>query len=235
MPPLDLPVTLFLAVPEPAVQPLAQRLADSAGPPPAGSAAIHVSGALPLGVLEPAREAGWAVGSFHPLRPFPRTLPPAALAGIHYAVDASTPELLQQLEDLARRLGGTPRRVPDAERTLYHAAAVLGANYVVALSGQAAAALVAAGWPREEALAALAPLMRGAVDDVADQGLPAALTGPIRRGDAATVRAHLAGLEQATPKLARVYRIVGLAALDLAREAGLDEESAARIEEALTG
>lgn len=172
----------------------------------------------------------------HPLRPFPRVLPADAFAGIYFAVDATTEPLLARLEELARRLGGIPRRVPDGERILYHAGAVLGANYLVALAGQAVAALEQAGWPPEEALAALLPLMRGALDDLGEQGLPSALTGPIRRGDATTVRRQAAALaETSAPNLARVYRIVGLAALELARRAGLDEEAAARIEEALTG
>ena len=229
------PVTMILAVPEPAVPDLAATLAGGSRPP-SSSAVVHVSGALQLAALEPARAAGWEVGSMHPLRPFPRQLPPSALGGITFAVDASTPELLNRLEDLARRLGGTPRRVPDAERTRYHAAAVLGANYTVALAGEAARILQEAGWTRDEAVAALVPLMRGAVDDLAAIGLPRALTGPIRRGDAATVRAHIAELERSqTASLARVYRILGFAALELARESGLNEEAAARIQEALTG
>ena len=121
----------------------------------------------------------------------------------------------------------------DPERPLYHAAAVLGSNYAVALAAEAANALEQIGWTRGEALSALLPLLRGAVDSLAADGLPAALTGPIRRGDAAAVREHL----QALDGIARVLvcRILGLTAFRVARGAGLDEEAARRIQEALTG
>lgn len=224
------PTLLFLALPDQALPAAARALAG--GSPPAGSAAVHLSGALGLDVLAPAGAAGWTTGSFHPLRPFAGAVPPAGWAGVLVAVDASTAELQARLEELARRLGGRPRRVPAEERTLYHAAAVTGSNYVVALAALAAGILESAGWTRGEALEALLPLLRGAVESLEAEGLPAALTGPVRRGDVETVERQLAVLEG---RPAAVYRILGLVALDLAREAGLEPEAARRIEEALTG
>jgi predicted short-subunit dehydrogenase-like oxidoreductase (DUF2520 family) len=215
-------------VPDPAVAEVAAALPPAAS----GSAAVHLSGALGLTPLRAARQRGWRAGSLHPLQSFAAERDPDAFRGIAIAVDASDPELLSTLEDLALALGGTPHHVADAARARYHAAAVLASNYVVALVAVAADLLVEVGWGREAATAALAPLVRGVADNLAIEGLPAALTGPIARGDAETVRWHLAGLAD---RHARVYRIVGLAALDLAREAGLDEQAARRIEEALTG
>ena len=221
---------MVLAVPESAVPEMAQRLPADPAP---GSATVHTSGLLPLTSLDAARGRGWAVGAFHPLLPFPSAQPPAAFHGVTFGVDASTPELLAALEAVARQLGGHARRVTDAQRPLYHAAAVLASNYVVALAAEAARVLEAAGWTPAEALAALLPLLRGAVESLRAEGLPAALTGPIRRGDAAAVEAHLDALSGISR--ARVYRILGSAALQIAREAGLDDEAARRIQEALTG
>lgn len=217
-------------MPDAAVAEAAERLPADPAP---HSAVVHTSGLLPLRALAGAGDRGWAVGGFHPLRPFPAPQPPPALHGVTFGVDASTPELLDELMALAARLGGRARRVTDAARPLYHAAAVLGSNYVVALAAEAADALEQVGWSRGEAVTALLPLLRGAVDSLEQDGLPAALTGPIRRGDAAAVRAHLAALERIAH--ASVYRILGSAALQLARDAGLDEEAARRIQEALTG
>lgn len=219
---------VVLAVPDRVVGQVASALPAAAG----GSAAVHVSGALGLAALEPARRRGWQTGSFHPLLSFASRRAPEALAGITIAVDASSAELLAGLEDLARGLGATPRRVPDEARAVYHAAAVLASNYVVALAGVAAELLTEAGWTRAAAVEALAPLVSGVAEDLRAESLPAALTGPIARGDVETVRRHLAALAD---RPARVYRIVGQAALQLAREAGLDEEAARRIDEALTG
>lgn len=217
-------------MPDATIAELAARLPAD---PPAGSAVAHTSGALTLDALGAARGRGWQVGAFHPLRPFPGWQPQSAFRGITIAVDASSPELLSRLEGLARDLGATPHRVDDADRAVYHAAAVMGSNYLVALTAEAVALLEQIGWSRADSLAAISALMRASFDGVESEGLPGALTGPIRRGDAATVRRHLEALDGTSH--ARVYRILGLAALRLAREGGLDEEAARQIEEALTG
>jgi predicted short-subunit dehydrogenase-like oxidoreductase (DUF2520 family) len=225
---------IFLAVPDPAIANLAAELAEL--PLPEGSAVIHLSGALGLAPLKPVAEAGRDVGSLHPLQSFPVEREPEAFRGALVAVDASSPRLLGELMRLARALGARPRRVPPEERTLYHAAAVLASNYLVALSAQAAEVLGRAGWSREDALAALLPLMRGVTENLAVAGLPDALIGPIRRGDPETVARQLSELKATGGGIpVEVYRILGSAALELAREAGLEEETARRIEEALTG
>ena len=221
---------MLLAVPDTAVPETAARLPDHPAP---GSAAVHTSGLLPLTALASAQAAGWEAGAFHPLRPFPGPQPPEAFHGITFGVDASTPALLEHLRTLAARLGGVARSVSDAQRPLYHAAAVLGSNDVVALAAAASETLEQIGWSRPDALAALLPLLRGAVESLAADGLPAALTGPVRRGDVQAVRAHLLALRGSAREVA--YRILGLAALRLAREAGLNEEAAEQIQEALTG
>jgi predicted short-subunit dehydrogenase-like oxidoreductase (DUF2520 family) len=225
---------VFLAVPDPAVRALASELGAARLPDPAAIAVVHLSGALGLEALSGAAEAGHPVGSFHPLQSFPQPRPPDAFRGSLVAVDASTSELLEALAALAVRLGATPRRVPDEHRRLYHAAAVVASNYLVALTAQAAAILERCGWNRQEALAALLPLERGVLANLESQGLPEALIGPIRRGDPETVAGHLAALDQAGGLPAEVYRILGMAALELAQEAGLEVDAAEQIRAALT-
>lgn len=225
---------LFLAVPDPQVRFVAADLA--ALPLPEGAAVVHLSGALGLDVLQPIRDGGWEAGSFHPLQSFPVVRPPEAFRGSVVAIDATTPELLDELSALAGRLGARPLRVTDDQRTRYHTAAVLASNYLVALTGEAAALLESVGWTREEALAALLPLQRGVLENLGREGLPDALIGPIRRGDHETVTRQLGALRAAGLESSfQTYRILGYAALRLAREAGLDEEAAKRIELALTG
>ncbi|HEX6347949.1 MAG TPA: DUF2520 domain-containing protein [Candidatus Dormibacteraeota bacterium] len=217
-------------MPDPAIASLAAELAEL--PLPEGAAVIHLSGALSLAPLQPIAEAG----SFHPLQSFPVVREPDAFKGALIAVDATTPRLLGELTRLARSLGARPRRVPPEQRTLYHAAAVLASNYVVALAAQGVDVLGRAGWTRAEALEALLPLMRGVLENLERAGLPDALIGPIRRGDPDTVSRQVKELGATGGGIPlQAYRILGAAALELAREAGLDEESARRIEEALTG
>jgi predicted short-subunit dehydrogenase-like oxidoreductase (DUF2520 family) len=228
---------VVLAVPDGAISELAATLA--AARLPTELAFAHVSGGQGLTALAPLARRGHQVGSLHPLQPFPAERPPSAFAGILIAVDASAPELLGRLEALARRVGGRPRRVRERERAAYHAAAVLAANDLVALAAQSSLAFQAAGWSPGDALSAVLSLMDGALSTLAAVGIPQALSGPVRRGDAETIARHVAALAAITVSGARaqpveVYRLLGLAATDLAVACGLDAPAARRVERALT-
>jgi len=216
---------VFLAVPDAVIGEVAARVAAS-DPAPAVSF-VHLSGALALDVLAPLR--GHAVGSFHPLQSFPFPREPDAFRGITIAVDASTPALLRKLQRLARGLGARPRKVAADERVLYHAAAVHASNFVLATFGEGVRQLTRIGWSEQDATKALLPLLDGVVANIRRKGVSRALTGPIRRGDADTVRRHLEALDR--PDL---YRILGSIALEIAREAGLDPAAAERVRRALT-
>lgn len=232
---------VFLAVPDDAVPAMAASVAAAASDVPACVAFVHLSGALPLGVLGPLRSTH-PVGSFHPLQSFPEPRPPDAFRGSVVAVDASTRALQRRLASLARSLGARPRTVQDEHRALYHAAGVLASNYVDALFGAAVRLLGAAGWSEKEAVAALLPLTEGALTSLRKRGPVAALTGPVRRGDVTTVERHLAALAEldrsaAAPRrtrLADLYRILGVIALEIAEEAGLGPAAAERMHRALT-
>ena len=219
-------------MPDHAVAATAARLARR-GEPGAWSA-VHVSGALGLGVLDPLLPR--AVGSFHPLQSFPAPRDPSAFGGITVAVDASTAGLLRRLTRLARELGARPRRVDDSQRVLYHAAAVFASNFVDVTVAEALRVMTKIGWGETDAAAALMPLVEGAVSNIRRRGPTAALTGPIRRGDAGTVDSHLAALRRlgGRPRIDDVYRMLGLVALEIAKEAGLDPAAAERTRRALT-
>jgi predicted short-subunit dehydrogenase-like oxidoreductase (DUF2520 family) len=197
---------------------------------PDSVAFVHLSGALTLGALDPLR-ATHAIGSFHPLQSFPEPRPPASLRGIVVAVDASRTVLLRRLSALARTLGARPKHVGDAERVMYHAAAVFASNYVDVLLGEGVQLLRAAGWSEKEARAGLLALTEGTLASVRKQGVVAALTGPVRRGDVNTVERHLAAL---SGPVADLYRMLGLIALEIAKEAGIEPAAAGRMHRALT-
>ena len=216
---------MFLAVPD-------QYLAAVAAEVGEAEAFVHMSGAQPLAVLgeHPRR------GSLHPYQSFPVVRDAGAFEGALFAVDATDAALLEQLAAVATQLKGFSRRVIDADRTLYHASAVLGANLLVALAHEAAEVLGGAGFSRPDALQALLPLMSGVLENLRREGLPDALIGPIRRGDAQTVARHLDALDaQHLPQAAGAYRMLGLSALELAIEAGLEAGPAQAIRMALTG
>jgi predicted short-subunit dehydrogenase-like oxidoreductase (DUF2520 family) len=235
------PAVIFLTVPDDAVASVAARLARLGDSTPANLAFVHTSGALGLDVLVPLRRRH-SVGSFHPLRSFPQPGPPAAFRSIVIGVDASSESLRRVLNRLARDLGAKPKRVDDSQRAVYHAAAVFASNYVVALLAEAVRLLERAGWTEREAVQGLVPLAEGAIANVRNQGPIAALTGPIRRGDAETVIRHLralAELDAGTGGARRgrktdLYRMLGDVALEIAQQAGLKPAAAEQTRRALT-
>jgi predicted short-subunit dehydrogenase-like oxidoreductase (DUF2520 family) len=219
---------------------MAARIAAAGSGIPRTVAFVHLSGALELAALQPLR-ARHAVGSFHPLQSFPEPRPPAAFKGIAVAVDASTDALERRLAALARGLGAIPKHVDDSRRVLYHAAAVFASNYADVLMDVAVGLLEAVGWSEEEAVRGLGELAQGALVNVRKRGAVAALTGPVRRGDAGTVKRHIAALSAleaaghaARPQLVDLYRMLGSIALEIAREAGLDPAAAEPVARALT-
>lgn len=197
----------ILAVPDGVVQGLTQSLLPDLG---AHAALVHCAGALSLAAFgeEPAT-LKHARGSFHPLCAV--SSPEDELKGHAVALSATTVGLGRTLEGMAEDLGLTPILVPEDKRPAYHAGAVLSAGGLVALASAAVEALGLAGINEEAALQGLLPLMRSALRGLEKRGLTGGLTGPVVRGDAGVVRAHLKAL---TPELAALYRYLSRRALD---------------------
>jgi predicted short-subunit dehydrogenase-like oxidoreductase (DUF2520 family) len=221
---------LLLAVPDAALAEVAYE-ATRFGAPPPGCVALHLSGTLSADVLAPLHHAGYATGSLHPLQAVADPwLAGERLHGITFTL-AGEPAAIAAGRRIASALGGSTLVIAPALRPLYHAAAVLGSNYLVGLIGAAVRVLGQAGVSEEDALRALVPLLRGTIENVAQLGVPAALTGPIARGDIDTVRLHLARL---SPRERTLYSALGLELLELARAAGLPEQRADELEALLT-
>jgi predicted short-subunit dehydrogenase-like oxidoreductase (DUF2520 family) len=123
---------------------------------------------------------------------------------------------------LASAMGGTPLELASGQMAAYHAAAAMASNFVVALLDAAQGAMTSAGVPAEDARAALVALAQGAVANVGAKGVDAGLTGPIRRGDLATVTRHIQALQSPTvaPDLVAIYRVLGRRTLTIARRLG---------------
>lgn len=181
---------LLLAVRDEEVGTLAERVAAALPRPASGRAALHLSGALGLDVLAPLALRGLPPGSCHPLQTFPGSSSDASrFRGAAFAVDGDG-AALGEAERLARTLGGRPFSISRERRALYHLAASLSANGLTALVGVARDALVASGLDAPAALGALAPLLRAALEEALGRGPEDALTGPVARGDEATIARH---------------------------------------------
>ncbi|MCB1247001.1 MAG: DUF2520 domain-containing protein [Acidimicrobiia bacterium] len=185
------PDLIVIAVADDAIGEVAERLARDIEAP----YAVHVSGAVPVAALAPLARVGVGIGSFHPLQTMPDPVTgAAALPGCAVAVTADEP-LRGTLYDLARSFDATPFDITDDVKPVYHAAAAASANYVTTALALAERLYVAAGVDPSCAQ----PLVEAVVRNAFVTGARAALTGPIARGDVATVRAQLGAVERHAP------------------------------------
>lgn len=222
---------VLLALPDDALVPEVRRLAAADAVRP-GAVWLHTAGGHGLAALEPARLAGARVAACHPAQTFPDPeTGRAALPGTAWAVTAG-PDELGWAKGFVHALGGRPVEVAEANRTLYHAGLVVGANGASAVVAQARELLLAAGVDRPDAF--LIPLVGAAVRNSAERGV-AALTGPVRRGDAGTVAAHLEELRAVLPEAVEPYVALARLALTQARRAGLEPDRAAAVAALLGG
>jgi predicted short-subunit dehydrogenase-like oxidoreductase (DUF2520 family) len=189
------PELVLLCVPDAAI-------AASAAAVEPGPWVAHVSGATPLAALAPHVRRF----SVHPLQTFTAARGPEQLDGAWAAVTAETASAREIGFWIAQTLGLRPFALADAARTLYHAGAVFASNYVVTLQRAASLLFDAAGAPPE----ALEPLMRRTIENGFE------LTGPIARGDWATVEAHRAAIRAERPELDHLYETLAGATLALA-------------------
>jgi predicted short-subunit dehydrogenase-like oxidoreductase (DUF2520 family) len=178
---------VLLCVPDEAIAEVARTIE-------VGPWLAHVSGATPLAALDPHRRRF----GLHPLQTFTRARGPEQLDGAWAAVTSESGEARHAGTWLAETLGLRPFELDDEARPLYHAGAAIASNYLVTLHEVAADLFRAAGAPPE----ALVPLMRRTIDNGFE------LTGPIERGDWATVDAHRQAIRAARPELEPLYDVL---------------------------
>jgi len=209
---------IVLAVRDGLVASVAREMADS-GSVGAESAVVHIAGALGPDVLAPLRGACAGVGQMHPLVSFASrdTTPQLMGASVHVQGDRIA---VARARRAARTIGMKPWTQKGLDNVRYHAAAGFVANGAAALAAIATELLVAAGIPRARTPGMLGPLIRSVGDNVESLGLPDALTGPVRRGDAATVEHHVQVIRATVPEAFGLYVESVRAQLGLARQIG---------------
>jgi predicted short-subunit dehydrogenase-like oxidoreductase (DUF2520 family) len=173
-----------LCVPDRAIAEVAARIEP-------GQWMCHVSGATPLAALDPHAQRF----SVHPLQTLVKWRGPEQLDGAYGAVTAESDEAKERGFWLARTLGLEPFELGDDDRALYHAGAMFASGYLVTLHQAASALVELAGAPPE----ALVPLMRRTIENGFE------LTGPISRGDWATMDRHLEAIREREPELEALY------------------------------
>lgn len=181
---------VLLAVPDGAI-------ADAAAAVAPGPLVGHCAGAIGLEVLAPHEAFG-----LHPLMTVTRE--GAVFAGAGAAVAGSTPRALALARRLAQRLGMHPVEIADADRAAYHAAASIASNFLVTLEDAAETLLRTIGADRS----ILVPLVRASLENWAALGGKRAITGPIARGDEATVARQRAAVAERAPELLAMFDVL---------------------------
>jgi len=187
----------IIAVSDDAIPEIAAVVADLADPAPT----VHVSGAVAVDALAPIAATGVQTGSMHPLQTLPDAERGAArLDGAWMAITAEDP-LRSRLHDFAASIGCRPFDLGDDVKALYHAGAAAAANYTLTTLDLALALFEAAGVPFEAAH----PLIEAIIANAFDIGPAGALTGPVARGDAATVASQVAAIRERVPQAEQLF------------------------------
>jgi predicted short-subunit dehydrogenase-like oxidoreductase (DUF2520 family) len=219
---------LILATPDDALAETAEAIASLSDA--RARVALHTSGALSSEVLAPLRARGYAVGSMHPLAAVSEARKGASsLRAAFYCVEGDG-RAVRAARRVVRDLGGRSFSIKSEDKALYHASALITAGHTVALFDIAAALLARCGLSEREARRVLLPLLGSAVENLSRQTPERALTGTFARGDAETVRKHLAALGEAGDAEALLtYALLGGRSLRLAARRG--DADAARLKE----
>ena len=208
---------VLIAVPDDVLPELVIGLVSSGGLH-AGQFVVHPSGRYGLEVLAPAAAVGALPLALHPVMTFTGTsVDLDRLSDTPFGVTA--PEGIRPVaEALVVEMGGEPIWVPEDARALYHASLALAANYLNTLVNASVSLLTEAGMDEPQRL--IAPLLSASLDNALRHG-DAALTGPIARGDAETVAAHVRVIARVDPLTAAAYQSMGRLATDRALASGL--------------
>lgn len=207
---------VWLTVPDDALPELVKGLAAT-GAVKKDQLIAHASGRYGIAVLAPAIAKGALPLALHPAMTFTGTsLDLDRISGAPFGVTA--PEQLRPVaEALVVEMGGEPVWVPEEHRALYHAALANGSNHLVTLVSQSIDLLKAAGIDNPQRL--LSPLLYAALDNALRSG-DAALTGPVVRGDAGTVAAHVEVINDVSAEARRAYVAMARLTADRALASG---------------
>lgn len=195
---------VLIATPDSVIADVAADLARLGGNEWRGKVVLHTSGALDSSALQALAGAGAAAGTIHPMQTFSGQSVPD-LARSVFGIEGS-PAALKVARKMIRQMGGVPVRLSGANKAAYHAAGTFACADVLALVETATRLLMSQGFKRRQATRALLALTRQMLDNLERIGPRAAWTGPITRGDFATVQRHVDALSDFPPEYLDAYK-----------------------------
>jgi predicted short-subunit dehydrogenase-like oxidoreductase (DUF2520 family) len=194
---------VLITTPDDAVGKLAVALAKIGGEEWRGKIVLHTSGALDRSELAPLARFGASTGSLHPLQTFSgRTTP--RLEGVVFALEGDR-QALRAARQITLALGGIPIVIQGGHKPAYHAAAAFAAGSLLAVLEASTQILMAIGFTRRSATRAVVPLVRQMIENFERMGPRSSWTGPLSRGDYATVRKHLVALKRFPKEMLEAY------------------------------
>jgi len=202
---------IFLAVPDEAIAQLAADLA-AARVLSSEAFAVHLSGVMPVSLLQPLKDLGILTAVCHPCMSL-NFAEENVFAGAAVALEGDE-QVREFLIVVMEALGAKPLNIPADKKIIYHAACCMASNYLVTLLNLSATLLQKAGVEADSDI--FGPLVRQTLANIEEHGYKKGLTGPILRGDVVTVEKHLAAISQNCPEILPVYKSLGLATIDLA-------------------
>jgi predicted short-subunit dehydrogenase-like oxidoreductase (DUF2520 family) len=210
---------VMITTPHGSVEDVARRLSRIAAMDFRGTSVCHASGMLTAAALDPLRERGATVFSFHPLQTFPRTFRPRdilpAARGIYYGVDG-LPRGIRVARALARKLEGYVLPVPPEMRAFYHAACVVASNHLTAMLGILETMFQRLRPEGGNFLDVFLPIVQTTVRNVRADSPAGALSGPIVRGGVETIAGHFDALTRFAPALIPYYARLSMETMRLA-------------------
>jgi len=195
---------VFLAVPDGHIRETAERLRQAWGQRCRDVVFFHFSGLLTSGELEPLADEGAQTGSLHPLQSILDADQARQILRESVFTFEGSAEAQRAAGHIADSLRVPLMTITRQDKVLYHAAAVVASNYLVTLMDQASSIIHGVGMD----LAHLMPLVRGTLANIERHGRKA-LTGPIARGDWATIQAHVQAIGKGFPDIAASYLDLG--------------------------
>jgi len=211
---------VFITTPDDTIREVVEMI-TAAGVDTADTVAAHMSGSLGSDELRLLSCDG--IFSLHPMMSILGQ--PIDFSKVYFTLEGSGDEAM--ITDMLRRIGANYSRIESSSKALYHAASCFCANYSVALLDISRRLFEDIGIGEEDTWSILMPLMRQMLSNVEQNGSRKALTGPVSRGDAGTVRKHLAALDMRHSEIAEVYRFMGKETAKFARQSGIIDDAKA--------
>lgn len=206
---------LFICVPDDAIASVISSLKNQFEQKRISKYLFHCSGALTSAVFDPLKKFDVACASFHPIQTFAgRDDDWQKLLDIYYGLEGDL-TAIDKASEIIKKFNSHSIIIPSQFKSLYHLACTMASNYLISLMVPVVEAFKKMNFSEQETFTILYPLLLTTISNLKEQGLDGALTGPISRGDAATLAKHLETLAQNLPFYESLYKLHGRMLLEL--------------------